>query len=128
MKPIIKLISLTSKIDKRGKLYEVTRAIPSFKHMFVATINPGFSRGNHFHKRKTEWILAMDGKVEVVLIDALTKEESRVILDARNSQMLEIAPNLLVRVFNPTPMKATILAIFDEVFDPSDPDVWNLTF
>ena len=116
---------LEKKQDDRGFLVEVSPLLKGrAKHFFLATLKPGKSRGNHFHKRKTEWVIVTQGKVLVKLIDINSGKISKINLTSEQGRVLEILPNFVVRIENHTDQQAAILAIFDEVFDLQDPDVW----
>ena len=128
MKPKIILLNLDVKKDDRGVLAEISPVLKNrLKHMFMATILPGKTRGNHYHKHKTEWILLLEGKALVTLMDTKTKKQNQIELTGLTPQLLEVVPHTSVKISNHTKRKAIILVIVDEAFNLHDPDVWQLT-
>lgn len=124
----IELIDLGVKTDSRGWLANLTPALAPEKinHLFVATIAPGEVRGNHFHKRKTEWVMVTSGTCKVKLTDIKTGESAEEVLNADKPTLVVIPINQEVKLINNSDQTATILAIFDDVFNPADPDVFTL--
>ena len=124
----IKTLSLTKKEDKRGVLVnvypEITRNI---KHIFYATINAGHVRGNHYHKRKLEWLHVVKGSVTVVLTDIFTREKAEIIVTAQEPVLAEVPIDHEVKVLNHTRQEAVILALLDDPHDPKDPDIFVLS-
>lgn len=124
----VKRIKLDLKADQRGWLVNLTPPLleTQVKHMFIATIEPGHIRGNHYHKRKTEWLLVLVGRCVVKLTDVTTKESRETDLDASEPTLVTVPINQEVKIINHTNQPATIMAIFNEPFDPQDPDVFTL--
>lgn len=56
---------LETKQDTRGVLYEAFSVEAG--QVFVVIINPGFTRGNHYHKRKTEKFIVVSGSATISL-------------------------------------------------------------
>lgn len=87
--------------DKRGDLVvflkngELSRNKKRFGQIYFVTFNKkGIVRGNHFHKKWSEWFGVIEGKVEVVLKDIRSGEQKRLIFDSNNHEYirLQIAP------------------------------------
>jgi UDP-2-acetamido-2,6-beta-L-arabino-hexul-4-ose reductase len=61
--------------DERGELFETARARRTDSLSFVSTTVPGAVRGQHFHRRKVERFLVIEGEVEIRLRRMITGEE-----------------------------------------------------
>lgn len=89
--------------DQRGELIVFLKKceLPSKKKTFgqiyfVTFSKKGTVRGNHYHKKWTEWFGIVEGKVEVILEDVKTKERSTFIFDSKEDKYvrLNIGPNI----------------------------------
>ena len=60
-------------IDKRGYLFEFLkekeRQLSFNGQIYFATIRPGFSRGDHYHKHRSEIFSVISGKFEFIIHD-----------------------------------------------------------
>lgn len=68
-----------------------------FGQIYFVTFNKkGIVRGNHYHKKWTEWFGVVYGKVEVVLENVKTKKRSTFIIDSKEDgyTRLNIGPNI----------------------------------
>ena len=54
--------------DKRGTLFNPidTNMLRKIKHFFIATIKPNEIRGGHYHLLKTEWLILLNGKAQLI--------------------------------------------------------------
>ncbi len=83
--------------DSRGSLIvflkesEIKHAKKKFGQIYFVTFSKrGAVRGNHYHKKWYEWFGIVDGKVEVVLVNVKTKEQKRLILDAKKDKYVRL--------------------------------------
>ena len=53
--------------DDRGDLVCLIDSTQPFKRLLYLTINPGFTRGNHYHKENSERFLLLEGSVRIKL-------------------------------------------------------------
>jgi len=81
-------------------------------------------RGNHFHKRKTEWFFIVKGTAKFVLEGNISKERKELILTGERPTVLEIGPNVTHALKNIGEDELCFIAIVDEVFNPKDPDTF----
>ncbi|MBX7074653.1 MAG: WxcM-like domain-containing protein [Pirellulales bacterium] len=116
--------------DQRGYLVEFLRRdelvdlhVPFGQIYFVTFERPGQVRGNHFHKRGSEWFGVAEGTLEVVLEDVRTKERAEFILrsDDKLFHRLTIGPYIAHAFRNMTPT-AILIDYTSEQFDRQDPD------
>lgn len=126
MKTTIK--NLIIKKDKRGILSEIIReedvGIKQFGQLILTTTLPGFKKGDHFHKRKTEWYCVIKGKGLLQIINNKTKEKEEIILEGENMKLVTILPNHFHSIKNIGEDEMYLLVYIDEVFDPLDPDTF----
>lgn len=52
--------------DKRGKIIDVLED-ENIKHIGIITSNKGSIRGNHYHKKSTQWTYIISGKIKIYL-------------------------------------------------------------
>lgn len=74
------LIPLTRRADSRGDLIETVRAHGSAGQTFVSSTRPGVTRGQHFHLRKVERFIVLQGTAKISLRRMLgTKVDSFIV-------------------------------------------------
>jgi UDP-2-acetamido-2,6-beta-L-arabino-hexul-4-ose reductase len=107
--------------DARGELFE---AVKSFRggQVFLSTTRAGVTRGNHYHRRKIERFMVLEGTAELKIRKLLTPDTSAFSLDGREPQFVDI-PTLHTHAITNTG-SSDLLTLFwaSEVFDPADPD------
>jgi dTDP-4-dehydrorhamnose 3,5-epimerase-like enzyme len=54
-------------------------------HSYIVTIQPGYTRARHYHRKKEEWFAIAAGKVEIRLKDITTGESASLELDSSGS-------------------------------------------
>lgn len=76
--------------DDRGSLIvflkesELENAKKKFGQIYFVTFKKkGIVRGNHYHKKWTEWFGVVEGRVRVILEDVKTKERKIFIIDSK---------------------------------------------
>jgi len=131
---MIKIISHIKHVRPNGwlsELYTVSdKLFDDFKcvHSYIVNLAPKSVRARHFHKKKTEIITVVMGKVICKLEDIVTKEEQQVILEVSNNsnnhKMLVIPPNVAHVIINPTEKDARIV-VFSNSSDLEDTIPYN---
>lgn len=106
--------------DTRGSLYE---AFPVNKgQVFVININPGETRGNHYHLRKTEKFIVVSGSAEIVIRDWESGKTRKIRVDASKPTAVTVSP--------PNPHRITseegcsIVCWVSEKFNKDDTDTY----
>jgi len=87
--------------DKRGWLIEMLKRNElkkNIKQVYVATIKPGYVRGNHYHLKRTEWFFIIGGKVNLYLEDLTTKEKVCLKNSSKKPKVITIFPKLILRI------------------------------
>lgn len=125
----IAVTTLTLHQDKRGWLVEneVGKARTSMKHFLVSTSKPGEVRGQHYHKRKREWFLVIQGEGRIVFQDIATGENFFVDVTEKTPQMVEIPPLIAHAIINTGKKKMIMFGVINEPLNRSDPDTYPFT-
>jgi len=113
--------------DVRGLLVEVLRRDETQRdmmHIYSVIAKLDAVRGNHFHKRKTEWFFIVKGTAKFVLEDNFSKEGKELILTGERPTVIEIGPNVSHALKNVGEDELYFIVIADEVFNPKDPDTF----
>lgn len=75
--------------DDRGRFSEISRSY-SKGQTSISYTNPGFTRGNHFHKRKIERFTVLKGKAEIQIKKYMTNEIISFKLSGENMSFIDI--------------------------------------
>jgi len=116
----------TVKSDSRGQLWKIlngTEHPPSeFGEIYVATVQPGHSRGGHYHPKANEWFTVLRGSARAVLTDPISGKDRSVELSAGEPTMLFVPAGLAHSFTNVDTGKLElwILAYSDQPYDPDD--------
>ena len=114
---------LDPKADARGVLAEIVSGLPARAQVYVFTIRPGYTRGHHWHERKTEWFVCVKGEAHIVLeLDKGRGERAEFRLTDDLLERVQVNPG--VKHTFSSSSGATILACVSESFDPGDPDTY----
>jgi len=117
--------------DKRGFLIEFLSARDlhdrdkMFAQIYCATLLPGSARGNHFHKKKNEWITVISGKVRLSVEDTVSHKRRELIIDASSGGSLarvRVGRNVAHLIENIGNNSAVIVAYTTKVYDSADLD------
>jgi len=105
-----------------GFLVELfSKKYPDFDavHSYMVSVAPGKTRAGHFHKKKTEVIFPVDGRIIVFLSDDTEKKE--VVLDSEEKEYAAvlISPNINHLIENRTNRPAKVV-VFSDSFDLED--------
>ncbi len=128
----LKIKKLKVNQDERGMVVEIIRREDTeegkpFGQVYLTTANPGYIKGNHYHKRKTEWFCVIKGKGELILRDLKSKELKKILMDdEKNFLLVKIPPNVAHAIRNIGSEVLYLLAYIDEPYNPDDPDTYPL--
>lgn len=114
--------------DERGFLVEIFRGDKMNSQMkgqvYLTTINKGYTKGNHYHKRKEEWFFPVYGKGRMIMKDIKSSESSSITLDSDNPIVVYVPTNVIHSIENIGETPFYLLAYISECFDPSDTDTY----
>lgn len=127
----LKLVSLEAISDERGWLVEVLRGdkinLNPRGQIYAFSVNPGCSRGNHYHKRKTEWFFVIRGRGELRVQDVFTGQALEITTDETKPLLIQVPPLVAHAWINKSQAPLAVVAFIDEVFDPKDSDTFSFT-
>ncbi len=114
-------IVVTKHADDRGWLVEAVKA-SSGGQCFVSTTMPGITRGNHFHLRKVERFIVLQGRAQIKLRKLLTNEVITYDLDGANPSYIDMPTMHTHSITNTGDNDLITLFWADEFFDAEKPD------
>ncbi len=109
--------------DNRGSLFESIRS-DGCGQVFLSTTHPGITRGNHFHTRKVERFVVIDGEAEIKVRRMLTSETHIYRVNGVAPQAIDIPILHTHNIKNVG--NGPLLTMFwaGEHFDPQDSDTY----
>ena len=113
--------SVTKHEDNRGWLVETVK-VNSGGQCFVSTTKPGITRGNHFHLRKVERFMVLQGRAEIKLRKLFNDEVVTYQLDGSAPSFVDIPTMHTHLITNVGDSELITLFWADEIFDPDQPD------
>jgi len=120
-----KIKKLKPHTEKRGWLVELLKAYQlekPVKQIHVASIKPGWVRGNHYHSKMMEWTFVFGGRVELILQDVGTKEKVRFRLSSENLRVITIFPYVAHTVRNIGKETVYLVSAQSEIYNHKKPD------
>lgn len=114
------LETLEPKHDERGTLVEAFK-FPNDGQLFYVVAKPHETRGNHYHKHKTENFLVIYGSAEIVSKDRDSSNVMKVTVNGNNPISVKIPPNNTHSI-TASDEGCIFLVWVDELFNPDDPD------
>ncbi len=125
----LKIKRINVKSDSRGRLAEIIRPEDikkaQFGQLILTVAYPGEVRGNHYHKRKTEWYCVIRGKAILTIISNKTRERKETIMGENEFVLVEIPPNYFHSIRNVGKEEMMLLVYVNEPFDPMDQDTYS---
>ena len=112
---------VTKHEDDRGWLVETVKA-NSGGQCFVSTTKQGITRGNHFHLRKVERFVVLQGKAKIQLRKLFSDEVISYDLDGNVPSYVDIPTMHTHSITNVGENELITLFWSDEFFDPDTPD------
>lgn len=115
MKPIL-VESVVIHADARGELCKVHPG-PVSGEVYTVAIQPGGSRGHHFHEKMGEWFTALAGRGVVVAEHPKTGERTQADLQG---QRVYVPAGWAHALFNTGTKNLVVLACAEGTHDPTD--------
>lgn len=115
---------LESKKDIRGEFMEFLR-LSKFGQISFFDINPGYTRGNHFHHLKTEKFFITRGKVKINFKNILTKKKFSFNLSYKDKKVIETIPGYAHSIENTGKEIAQGIVWANEEFNINYPDTYG---
>ena len=112
--------------DERGSFQELSKSndgLPQIKQVSLLTINPGKSRGNHYHKKIWESFIVSKGIAEFVLENVEYGEKTTITRAAGEGEVV-VSPLTNHTIYSEEGCEIIILST--KLFDPNDQDTFRL--
>ena len=122
--PEARVCEILGKTDDRGTFSEVLRVPSSSLQVSVSDTLPGQVRGNHFHRRKFERFVVLEGKGKIKLWQAEKGMNHEYIVEGKKPCWIDMPTGWSHSIENIGDSLMKTLFISDSVFDPEDPDTF----
>ena len=113
--------------DTRGILTELIRfedwGVPPGGQLYSFTINPGETRGNHYHLKKHEWFICINGTATITFKTTAGTIEN-LELEGDSLGLMYIAPGNPHALTNNTNEIITCLSYASTAHDPENTDTY----
>ena len=110
--------------DHRGRLVEVARVHGGGGHTFVSTTGPGITRGDHFHLRKVERFVVLDGEARISLRRLLDDRVVSFDVSGATPTVIDMPTMWAHNITNTGGGTLTTLFWANEILDPAAPDTF----
>jgi UDP-2-acetamido-2,6-beta-L-arabino-hexul-4-ose reductase len=117
-------ITLSSRTDDRGRLVEVVRAHGGQGQTFVSSTKPGITRGEHFHLRKMERFVVLNGEARISLRKLFTSDVVSFNVSGEEPRIVDMPTMWAHNITNVGRSELTTLFWTHELFDPVAPDTF----
>jgi UDP-2-acetamido-2,6-beta-L-arabino-hexul-4-ose reductase len=118
-------LDLDRHTDARGTLFESSRARRTDTLSFVSTTVPGAVRGEHFHRRKIERFVVVDGEAEIRLRRLITGQEVVFRVSGDRPQAIDMPVLWAHSLKNHGTRPATTIFWTNELLDTESPDTYR---
>lgn len=115
-------IAFTPRSDQRGRLVETVRNHGSGGQTFVSTTVPGVTRGEHYHLRKIERFIVLDGEAVIELRKMFTDEVVTFPVTGELPAAIDMPTMWSHNITNTGDSILTTLFWTDSLFDQDNPD------
>jgi UDP-2-acetamido-2,6-beta-L-arabino-hexul-4-ose reductase len=109
--------------DPRGVFAELVKT-PDCGQFSYFTVNPGMTRGGHYHHSKTEKFLLIKGMARFKFRNMQTGETHELFTSGDRAEVVETVPGWTHDITNIGPDEMVVMLWANEVFDPSHPDTF----
>lgn len=114
---------LEPRSDERGRLIELVQAHTAGQ-MFISSTVPGVTRGNHFHRRKVERFIVVEGTATISLRRLLHNDVVTFTVSGQHPVAVDIPTLHTHNITNVGSDSLTTVFWTDEIFDPARPDTY----
>lgn len=108
--------------DARGRLVEAVKGLGGQTQVFYSTTNPGFTRGQHWHRHKVERFLVLAGSGEIRLRRLFTDEVVTFEVSGDRPAIVDMPTFWAHSITNAGTEPLVTLFFADELYDPANPD------
>jgi UDP-2-acetamido-2,6-beta-L-arabino-hexul-4-ose reductase len=107
--------------DSRGIFVEMLKTKESGQFSFF-TVNPGVTRGSHYHHTKTEKFLVVSGDTRMRFRNLITGETCEIIASSKKLRIVDSIPGWVHDITNIGNNEAIVMLWANEIFDKKHPD------
>jgi UDP-2-acetamido-2,6-beta-L-arabino-hexul-4-ose reductase len=134
----VKLIPLTYAEEKQKRGFDIQGLQKSavfngkcIEDIGIHSINPGNERGGHYHERKTEWLLPLNGKALFIWTDTQKPKQKDlqqflIQADYKKPCLVEIPPLVTHWVKNSNLEVFVMVSFSTEDFNQQRPDTYKI--
>jgi len=97
-----------------------------FAQLNILSINPGCTRGDHYHKEIHEWFCCIKGSCLLELVDVKSGKLSSIVLDSSKRKFYKIERFQNHKLVNRKNEICEILIITNRKFDKNNPDTFKM--
>ena len=108
--------------DPRGRLVEAVKGAGGQTQVFYSSTNPGFTRGQHWHRHKVERFLVLSGTGEIRLRKLFTDEVVAFPVSGAEPAIVDMPTFWVHSITNTGDEPVVTLFFADELYDPANPD------
>jgi UDP-2-acetamido-2,6-beta-L-arabino-hexul-4-ose reductase len=108
--------------DPRGRLVEAVKGIGGQAQVFYSTTNPGFTRGQHWHRHKVERFLVLSGSAEIRLRKLFADDVVAFPVTGDVPAIVDMPTHWVHSITNTGTDPLVTLFFSDEIYDPANPD------
>ena len=108
--------------DPRGRLVEAVKGGGGQTQVFYSITNPGFTRGQHWHRHKVERFLVLAGSGEMRLRRLFTDEVVTFPVTGDHPAIVDMPTFWAHSITNTGTEPLVTLFFADELYDPGNPD------
>lgn len=118
-------LPLPERSDARGSLVEVVRAHGGQGQTFVSTTRPGETRGEHFHLRKVERFVVIEGQAQISMRRVCGDDQVRFAVDGVRPVVVDMPTLWAHNITNTGKRDLTTIFWTNELFDADRPDTYR---
>lgn len=122
--PFLYPTELEPKNDQRGRLVELVKTNTGGQ-MFISSTKPGITRGNHYHRRKVERFVVVEGTARISLRRLFTDEVVTFEVSGEQPVAIDMPTMHTHNITNVGHGSLTTVFWADEIFDPERPDTFG---
>ena len=113
--------------NETGLFQELARSKDvKFGQISFLVINPGFSRGGHYHTRKEEWFCCIPGCCRMDLINVHSRTIKDMIMGESKREFVKVEPFWVHTLTNlSNDRSCDLIIVVSEEFDDLDPDTFK---
>ena len=114
--------------DNRGWLVELLKANEIKEpvlQLHVASIKPGQVRGNHYHKKRVEWLFIIAGKAELCLQDVNSRKKNCYKPSLKKPKLITVFPYVAHAIKNAGKGMVYLVSAQNDIYNPKNPDKFS---